>query len=379
MVEIIRNNRKRLIKLLPCHCEEDFSTEGRKIRRSNPSSKQRIASSPSTPFGRRRLLAMTSSTHNSTLGIPSRDSSFIKAFFNVWLAFPSLLFSVAVALAQPIRITLPRDPSALIQVDSANWSDAWIEVSGRDTSQKLVPNDLHITSAHRVAEVLSIDSIGAKYQSRLAVSFVLDNSNSMFHSYDTLTRLCDSILNELPPGVIGQAITFDHTYRSSSYLYTAHPSTFLAQSSPNGFMESRKSLSAFWHFFDTIRTQFTPLYDAIAAAITNLDDRRLHDTLNRNDVLIIVTDGGDNASRTSIETLEELLASAHLRFFAINYRVKEEGRLAWLTQKTGGKYFKADNLAALKATLRTIGRELTRQYHIHYRFPSLGPSSGESK
>ncbi len=293
----------------------------------------------------------------------------------LFLALPS-----ACCLAQSISIALRDSTSALLQVDSANWNDAWIEVSGRDTSApRLAIKDIRVTNGRRIAEILSVDSIGAIYRSRLALSFVLDNSASMFYSYDTLTQFCDSILDEQPKGLLGQAVTFDNTYRNPWELYTAEQSTFIAQSTKGEFTEDRNALSIFWHFYDTVRTEFTPLYDAIAAAVTNIDDRRPHDTVSRSDVLLVVTDGQDNASRTSIETLETLLASSHIRLFAINYRVEDEGRLPWLASQTGGEYFLAENLRQLKHILRTIGLELTREYHLRYRFPSLGPSGGEKK
>jgi hypothetical protein len=283
-------------------------------------------------------------------------------------------------LAQRVTIGLADSMAATLQVDSANWNDAWIEVSGMDTSSPLLTGkDIHVSTGRRVAEVLSVDSIGARYRTRLALSFVLDNSGSMFHSYDTLTHFSDSLLAGQPPGLIAQAVVFDNKYRNPWELYTAEPSTFIAQSTEGTFTEDTKALRNFWHFYDTIRTEFTPLYDAITAAATNINDRRPHDSVNRADLLIVVTDGQDNASRTSIETLETLLASSHIRLFAINYRVKEEGRLPWLARKTHGEYFMAENLMELKRILRAIGRDLTRQYHVRYRFPSLGPISGESE
>ncbi len=283
--------------------------------------------------------------------------------------------------AQTISISLVDSTSALIQVDSANWNDAWIEVSGSDTNAPaLSKRDVRVVSDRRMAEVLSVDSSGAKYLTRLALSFVLDNSGSMFHSYDTLSHYCDSILADQPPGLVGQAITFDTRDRNPWELYTAEHSTFIAQSNKDGFTADRASLRSFWHFYDTIRTQFTPLYDAILAAITNIDDRREHDSISRNDVLLVVTDGQDNASRTLVESLAELLANSRIRLFAINYRVEDEGRLPWLAQQCGGAYFlvrDAPNQRALKRILKKIGRDVTRFYHIRYRFPSLGPSPGE--
>jgi hypothetical protein len=299
---------------------------------------------------------------NRKAGIPAFAGMTVCVLF-----FPILLS------AQTFSITLTDPKAAQLLTDSANWIEAWVELSGVDPGEKLTADDLSIKSGKRIAEILSVDSVGWKFRSKLALSFVLDNSGSMFHAFDSLTNDCDSILTVLPPGAIGQAITFDRRYRGSSYLYTSRASTFIAQ---RGFTDSVAALSKFWHFYDTIRTQFTPLYDAIAEAVRNITTRRERGDDNHNDVLIVVTDGQDNASRASIELLEKLLASAHLRLFAINFRTEEDNRLEWLARKTGGDYFVGSTIDDLRTLLKSIGLSLTAQYHVRYRFPTLGPSSG---
>ena len=273
--------------------------------------------------------------------------------------------------AQNITIQLTDPSTALLKTDSATWNEAWIELSGVPPGEQPTVDDLRVTSGKRIAEILSIDSVGWKFRSTLALSFVLDNSGSMFHAFDSLTRMCDSMIMPLHAGAIRQALTFDERYRGPSYLYTSRSSTFIAQ---HEFTDSMAALSKFWHFYDTIRTAFTPLYDAIGAAVTNITHRREHRDTDRNDVLIVVTDGKDNASRARVELIEKLLASANLRLFAINFRTEEDNRLQWLARKTGGEYFTADNIGELNALLRSIGSSLTAQYHVRYRFPTLGPS-----
>jgi hypothetical protein len=290
-----------------------------------------------------------------------------------------LLFTILYPLstilqAQPISIKLTKPASALLRVDSANWNEAWITLDGASPSaKKLDRTDLRVTEGERIAKVISVDSIGSLFTSHLALSFMLDNSGSMFHAYDSLTRMCDSILAVLPSGVIFQAVTFDNTARSESHIYTKRASVFIAQS---GFRDSAKAVRTFWHFFDTIRTQYTPLYDAIATVITNIDDRRAESNTAREDVILVVTDGEDNASRASIEMLNELVATAQVRLFAINFRTEADERLRWLARNAGGEFHVADDLRDLRELLRQIGSFLTRQYHIVYRFPSLTPSSG---
>jgi hypothetical protein len=284
-------------------------------------------------------------------------------------ALSLFLFSLPV-FAQNISIKLAKSDRALVHIDSANWNEAWIELNGQSPDTKsLTKEDLVITEGDQRATILSVDSLGARFSSDLTLSFVLDNSGSMFHAYDSLTKMCDSLIDSLPAGVRFQAVTFDNAMRSEMHLHTRRPNVFIAQTE---FADSIRAISAFWHYYDSIRTRFTPLYDAMAAAIMSIILER--DTMQRNDVMIVVTDGQDNSSRTSIEALEELCAKAHIRFFAINFRTEPDHRLIWFANRVKGEYYYAPDLSELQRILRSIGRSVSRQYHITYRFPSLGPS-----
>ncbi|SRR5579883_413706 len=277
------------------------------------------------------------------------------------------------ASAQTIKLSLKDSTKALLTLDSSNWNEAWIEVDGtKPNASTITKEDFRVSDGSRTAQVLSVDSIPLRSKSYLALSFVLDNSGSMFHSYDSLTRYCDSIADSLPAGCIAQAVTFDNRFRSESHLYTKRSSIFIAEFA---FTDSLNRLRKFWHYYDTIRTQYTPLYDAIAAAVQNIDERRLHSDTLWNDVVIVVTDGEDNASRASIEDVRDLISNNRLRLFAINYRTEEDARLEWLARQSGGAYFLADDLKDLRVILGEIRHSLARQYHIRYLFPSSGPIS----
>ncbi len=275
--------------------------------------------------------------------------------------------------AQEISISLTDSHCGLLRTDSANWSEAWIELDGAPPlSKKLTTSDVHVTMGKQAAKILSIDSVGATFKSRLALSFVLDNSGSMFHAYDSLTRMCDTIVDSLTPGALGQAVTFDNTPRSESHLYTRRSSVFIAQS---GFRDSIRAVKTFWHFFDTIRTGYTPLYDAIAAAVGNISSRRMNGDTARADVVIVVTDGEDNASRTDIETLSELLKATHVRLFAISFRSDVDKRLQWIARHSSGEYYLAYDIPDLTDLLHQMRRRISQQYHVRYQFNSPGPSS----
>ena len=317
---------------------------------------------PSSPMGER------TGTESPRRSRERLRHCLIAAYFSIVFWLPGN------SSAQPISITLNKSVNALLHVDSTNWNEAWIEVDGAPAgSEKLTTGDLLVSDGERMAQILSVDSIGSKFASHLALSFMLDNSGSMFHAYDSLTRMCDSVIAGLPPGALLQAVTFDNTARSESHIYTRRSSVFIAQS---GFRDSVAAISTFWHFFDTIRTQYTPLYDAIWTVIANIGDRRVSDD-TRDDIVLIVTDGQDNASRASIEMLNDFVSTAHVRFFAINFRTRADARLLWLAHHAGGEFYVADDLSDLRELLRDIRASLTRQYYVRYRFPSLTPSSGK--
>ena len=291
------------------------------------------------------------------------------ALITVILHTSSFILSAA---AQNISVTLTDPHRGLLHLDSANWNEAWVELDGASPlAKQLTVSDFLVTSGEQTATVLSVDSVRSHASSHLALSFVLDNSGSMFHAYDSITRMCDTLLDSLPAGVIAQCVTFDKEPRSPSHLYTKRASTYIA---PSGFRDSLRAISRFWHFFDTIRTTYTPLYDAIVGAIGNITARVLTDsTGKREDVVIVITDGADNASRANIETLADLAAASRVRLIAINFRSEVDTRLVWLARHTMGAYFLADDVADLRELLRRIGLRLTREYHITYQFHELGP------
>jgi len=110
----------------------------------------------------------------------------------------------------------------------------------------------------------------------------------------------------------------------------------------------------------------TALYDAIAAALEHLKQG------NRDKkVLIVISDGGDNASH---QTLEQIRAMAR-RFDAIIYTVGifDEGDgdqnphvLEQLAKDTGGEDFLPKSLNELLPVCEQIARDIRNQYTIAY-------------
>ena len=107
----------------------------------------------------------------------------------------------------------------------------------------------------------------------------------------------------------------------------------------------------------------TALYDSIASAAQQLQGNPLPGR-----VIIVLTDGADNASKTS---LKEAVAAARKANVAI-YAIGIEGQgftsdpLVQLSTSTGGQYFSASSTSALRGVYATIADTLRRTWRIQY-------------
>jgi len=120
----------------------------------------------------------------------------------------------------------------------------------------------------------------------------------------------------------------------------------------------------------------TALYDAIAAALQHLEKG------NRDKkVLIVVSDGGDNAS--SQYNLAQIMAMAE-KSNAIIYTVdifeegdldRNPGALRRLAKATGGEAFKPDSLKDIASICEQIARDIRTQYTLVYA-PTNGLQDG---
>jgi Ca-activated chloride channel family protein len=128
------------------------------------------------------------------------------------------------------------------------------------------------------------------------------------------------------------------------------------------------------HLIDTALTHLrtgaaTALYDAIYLGAQALEKRQ------GRKVLVLITDGGDTASKTDYkEALRAAQISEALIYSIIMVPIEADaGRdtggehaLIQLSSDTGGKYFYATSTAQLDDAFRQIGDELRTQYLLAY-------------
>jgi VWFA-related protein len=129
---------------------------------------------------------------------------------------------------------------------------------------------------------------------------------------------------------------------------------------------------AIWKF---PATGETALYDAIVTALERLQEGR-HDKK----ALLVISDGGDNASVHNLAQVIRLAGRSTaiiytIGLFDLNDPERNPGVLHRLAQATGGQAFLTDRLDEVGGICERIASEIRNQYTIGYR-PSAAARSG---
>jgi len=110
----------------------------------------------------------------------------------------------------------------------------------------------------------------------------------------------------------------------------------------------------------------TALYDAIAAA---LDRLKAGDRDKK--VLVVISDGGDNASKLTLPQVVALARKSDAIIYTIGlFDVEDEDRnprvLAQLSRETGGEAFLPNSVSEARPICERIARDIRNQYTIAY-------------
>ena len=119
----------------------------------------------------------------------------------------------------------------------------------------------------------------------------------------------------------------------------------------------------------------TALYDALALALGHL---KLGDRDKK--VLIVVSDGGDNASTFELDKILTLAAKSDAIIYTIDIHVEEDldrnpRALKRLTAATGGEDFVVESLPEVLPVCERIARDIRAQYTLAYS-PANGQEDG---
>jgi len=279
------------------------------------------------------------------------------------------LFLAVSGYSQDPHVHLRKKANGTVNI-TANGDKLAVRVwSQKGIVRGLKQEDFIVTQGADTAEIVSFSEVTSESTADVAFTFILDNSGSMFSAYDSLTKYLDEFVDLIGDGMTANVITFDNVERKPNYEGVRKNRIFIALS---GFTEDKQEMKDFWHFYDTIRSDFTPLYDATVSGLLAIHDRHTKGDVARHEIVMVITDGSDNISKTTLRELEELAEAMRITLFTVSYRAEPDRKLAWLVRKTGGRHYDASSLRELSESLRDLRKEFTSAYRIVYAFPLKG-------
>jgi Ca-activated chloride channel homolog len=191
----------------------------------------------------------------------------------------------------------------------------------------------------------------------ISLGLVVDLTGSMANKLAKTQIAVNEILKNLEPADEEFLVTFSETPRLK-VAFTRRVS------------DIREALS-----FANVEGR-TPLYDAIALAM-----RQMRNARNERKVLFLISDGGDNHSRTTKREVRRIVGEADVQIHAIGIhdgsgtvqdRI-EIGILDDLAAMTGGQHYLIHDAAELPELASKISLALHDRYLLGYRPEPAGP------
>jgi VWFA-related protein len=186
----------------------------------------------------------------------------------------------------------------------------------------------------------------------VSMGILIDDSGSMRDKRATVNAAAYHLLNA-------------SNVRDEAFVVNFADRPYLDQ----GFTTDRIALNRGMSRFDPAGT--TALYDAVAASA----DELAKDGKNRKQVLLIITDGADNASRLSLQqAIRRVTGLAGPVVYSIGLLYDDEPQeserarndLERLSQETGGVAYFANSIGDVDAIAREVARDIREQYVVDY-------------
>lgn len=114
---------------------------------------------------------------------------------------------------------------------------------------------------------------------------------------------------------------------------------------------------------------WTALYDTVAAGLVSFESRGPAER-----AMVLLTDGQDNRSSTSLAEIKVRLAASGARMFGVEYRTDstDQGGLREMVTATDGRVVSAEDPQGLVRVYGEIAAELSNQYRITYTSSATG-------
>lgn len=258
----------------------------------------------------------------------------------------------AVAVLVPLASSAPAgadEALTVISADAASYPDVRMVVAAPAQLGDQTLTD----GAFRVAEggqarAVHVEALPAD---QLEVSLVIDTSGSMAGAPLAAAKTAaQSLLGQLPATVPVSVVGFGVTPK----VVSARSSNRTTQAAAIAGLTAGGQ---------------TALYDALGAALAQFPagsgSRRM---------IVLLTDGGDTASKSTLDATIGALGAANVALFAVELRTSESNpaALGQLTTVSGGRVVPASDPAALAAAFDAVAKQLVRQYALTYRSQANG-------
>ena len=225
--------------------------------------------------------------------------------------------------------------------------DVSVRRQDREALRGLPKSSFHVYEDGRLQEITSFESEDAP----VAIGLVIDNSRSMRHKRAEVADAALAFINSSNPGDEFFVVNFDD--RAALAMPAGRPFS----SDP---AELRKVVS------ENTADGKTALYDAILLALEHLGKAHLE----RRE-LIIISDGGDNASRHTFQQVLTLVRRSNAGVYSIALADPDAleqniPALRKLSVESGGEFVLQPELKDIDSTCRRIARDIRMQYTLGY-------------
>ncbi len=197
----------------------------------------------------------------------------------------------------------------------------------------------------------------SREQAPISIALLLDVSKSMSNKIDAEQAAIAEFVKNANPDDEYFAIAFSDRPR------------VLAESTQSVDEVERRLVSA-------ERGGATAMLDAIYLAETKLRSARY-----KRRAIVIISDGGDNASRYTLREIKQLVRESDVQIYAIGlfdsffHTVEEKLGKQWLseiTDETGGRTLTVNNQAKLPQAAAAVSWEMRNEYVLGYRAGNAG-------
>ncbi|HEV2234744.1 MAG TPA: VWA domain-containing protein [Terriglobia bacterium] len=184
----------------------------------------------------------------------------------------------------------------------------------------------------------------------------------------TVGLVVDNSLSMEPkrPAVIAAALAFAGSSNPQDEIFVVNFNQAIHVELPQGVPFTRNPGELRSALSNITASGQTALYDAIAVALEHLKQGT-----GGKKYLIVVSDGGDDASRHSLSDTLAMAKSSDAAIYTVaivneNFTDENPGVLKKLSKATGGEFFLPDSVSEVVDTLKLIARDIRQQYTLGY-------------